>query len=326
MANTLINSALISACEDGNLRHWDMESGKCIAILNGHSASVSCLATTLDGHRVLSGSDDKSVKLWDIESGSELACYEYFHCREISCLVVTPDGRGFVSGSYDKLLALWDLDPPDWVHSTPPPPPVPLRVFRGHTDIVTSAAVSDDGSILYSGSEDRSIGEWDICTGQLLRLIPAHGYFGVSTLSFSGSLLVSGGYDNSVKLWQQKPCQQGLENPRLLSGHKNSVSSVAFFSVVGSCGELRRGVISGGWDNSVRLWDVDDERQLKVLGHDGGDPSHTNKVFCVSTSSDGILIASGGKDNLINVWHVNGQLVGTLRDTSAVRAVIFVQS
>jgi WD40 repeat protein len=49
---------------DTDVRIWDASSGRCVAVLRGHSREVSCLCWARDG-RLLTGSRDGSVRAWD---------------------------------------------------------------------------------------------------------------------------------------------------------------------------------------------------------------------------------------------------------------------
>ena len=59
----------ISGSRDKTVRVWDLESGECLKVLEGHAGSVDCVALTPDGRKGISGSDDKTVRVWDLESG-----------------------------------------------------------------------------------------------------------------------------------------------------------------------------------------------------------------------------------------------------------------
>jgi len=52
---------------------------------------------------------------------------------------------------------------------------------------------------------------------------------------------------------------------------------------------------TGGWDNTVKLWEVEHGTLLWAGWHDG-------QVNDIAFSPDGHLLASGGSDNLVRVW------------------------
>ncbi|MFH1921865.1 MAG: hypothetical protein ABIP48_18520 [Planctomycetota bacterium] len=63
-----------------------------------------------------------------------------------------------------------------WLRRLNPPPtdpnPALLRVLEGHTDGVSSVALSADGRHAVSGSSDRTLRYWDLQTGGCVALFP----------------------------------------------------------------------------------------------------------------------------------------------------------
>ncbi len=78
----------------------------------------------------------------------------------------------------------------------------PLQFLTGHTDFVLMTVFSPDGTLLASGSADRTIRLWDARTGTELRRMTGH-VEGVEGIAFSPNdkMLASGGWDRTVSLW-----------------------------------------------------------------------------------------------------------------------------
>jgi WD40 repeat protein len=88
---------------------------------------------------------------------------------------------------------------------------------------------------------------------------------------------------------------------RRMLGHSASVRSVSVTA------DGRRAV-SGSWDKTLRLWDLESGRCLRVLGGHGF-------VNCVSTRLDGKRAVSGSEVNTLRVWDLaTGQCLHTLGD------------
>jgi WD40 repeat protein len=64
----------VSWSGDRTARVWDLSSGQCTAVLQGHTGGVRGVAVTADG-RAVSCSDDGTARVWDLSSGRCTATY-----------------------------------------------------------------------------------------------------------------------------------------------------------------------------------------------------------------------------------------------------------
>tara|TARA_B100000959_G_C14637323_1_gene482789 strand:- start:161 stop:580 length:420 start_codon:yes stop_codon:yes gene_type:complete len=80
-----------------------------------------------------------------------------------------------------------------------------------------------------------------------------------------------------------------VEWPEAMGGKPSQVRSIAW-SPDGHT------LASGGYDSSVRLWDVASREQMGVL------EGHTDRVNSVAWSPDGHTLASGSRDDTVRLW------------------------
>ena len=100
-------------------------------------------------------------------------------------------------------------------------------------------------------------------------------------------LVLSSGYDNTVRLWD---LQTGKEIRRFV-GHEGLVHGLAF-SADG------KHVLTSGKDGTIRLWETETAREIRQFS------GHKGPVRCVALSPDGKLLLSGGQDKTLRLWNV----------------------
>jgi WD40 repeat protein len=97
----------VSASDDYTLKVWELESGRALRTLEGHSGGVHGVAVTPDGTRAVSASDDYTLKVWELESGRAPRTLAG-HTNPVCSVAVTPDGKRALSVSADT-LKVWEL-------------------------------------------------------------------------------------------------------------------------------------------------------------------------------------------------------------------------
>jgi WD40 repeat protein len=61
----------VSGADDGTIRLWDVESGRCLRVLDGNTKNILSVEWSADARWILSGGGaaDKTVRLWDVKTG-----------------------------------------------------------------------------------------------------------------------------------------------------------------------------------------------------------------------------------------------------------------
>ena len=141
---------------------------------------------------------------------------------------------------------------------------------------------------------------WNAGTGNIEQLREYEQSEHASSLAWiqEGNILAVGGYDGCVELWD---CEV-KKRLRVMDGHSGRIASLAWNSYI---------VSSGSRDGSIIHHDVR-QRQHNVATLNG----HTQEVCGLKWSTDFKYLASGGNDNIANVWSAAGGTSGNGSPTS----------
>ncbi|MEO1996046.1 MAG: protein kinase, partial [Planctomycetaceae bacterium] len=259
--------------ESGEIKLWDVESGREMFVLKGQTNNVRCVDLSPDAQRIVSGSTEGILQIWDVTTGQELRTLEG-HKSLVLSVDFSPDGKRIVSGSFDKTLKVWDAETGRELHT------LTCQYW------VYGVAFSPDGKRIASASADRTVRVWDAESGRQLLLLNGH-TLAVNCVDFSpdGKRIVSGGADKALKVWDAVTGRQLLTR----TAHTQPVTSVRF-SPDG------KQIVSGSRDNTLKVWDAaSGQVTLTLKGHSGW-------VHSASFSPDGKRIVSGSQDTTLMLW------------------------
>ncbi|KAI4866778.1 mitochondrial division protein 1 [Hypoxylon rubiginosum] len=240
---------MVSASMDDTVKVWDLNAGRCIGLLEGHTASVRALQ--VEDNICITGSMDATIRLWDLNR----AHYD-------------PQGSQFGRDDEDDDGMAFEnpddqpVDPPEGSMAD-----CPLFSLESHVDEIT--ALHFRGDVLVSGSADKTLRQWDLVKGRCVQTLdvmwaaaqasvsigtgegtwrqtnrPATGSADfVGSLQVFESALACGTADGMVRLWDLRSGQVH----RSLVGHTGPVTCLQFDDVH---------LVTGSLDRSIRIWDL----------------------------------------------------------------------
>ncbi|HEY9652207.1 MAG TPA: WD40 repeat domain-containing protein [Coleofasciculaceae cyanobacterium] len=178
-----------------------------------------------------------------------------------------------------------------------------IHTLTGHSGKAASIAVSFDGQMIASGSDDSSIKLWHLGTGELLHTLTGEsGRVLTIALSSDGKTLASSHKTSDrscIQVWQLGADRQLPSILRhTLPGHNKWIYSLA----ISPDGQT---LVSGS--HKIKTWHLDTGEPLRTL------VGHKKWVYSLAISPDGQTFASSGGDKIVKIWHLyTGELLRTL--------------
>jgi WD40 repeat protein/serine/threonine protein kinase len=197
---------LASVGKDRTVRVWDAKTGDPIWVLRGHAGYIPAVAFSPDGRRLASGGEDTTVRLWDLATGREVITLRD-HKGTINSLAFSPDGRRLASAAYgnlDNTVRIWNATRADNTGLEP------LRIFNGHSQDVSCLAFSHDGTLLATGSPDRTVMVRNAGSGEVIRVFRNLQVQEINDIAFSpdGSNVAATCENGIVAVWNLQNGQE----------------------------------------------------------------------------------------------------------------------
>lgn len=346
LAYRLDGKLLASAGPDQTIRLWDGESGESLATLAGHRAPIESIEFSRDGHWLVSADDASIIRIWDVAKRAPRDAFGPNE-GPVASVAFSPDGSAIASGGEDRTMRLWNaatgkpktvaehgdyqvaqvafssdgtlVFSADGDKVWPCESPHEIRAYDQESgelqfslscgpEKINGLALSDDGRLLASSSNDKLVRIWDLSTRKAVwEFEPPVNYRPSSiALSIRGEIIAIAGHDDTIQLWSLKE-RRRIRN---LEQHWDPVYALTF----SPDGDR---LVSASRDSTARVWHVETGRQIYCLGQptlsvlSGERPvkpeilrlnGHHNAVSCVTCSCDGKLIATGSWDCTVRLW------------------------
>ncbi|OBT68901.1 hypothetical protein VE03_02132 [Pseudogymnoascus sp. 23342-1-I1] len=196
-----------------------------------------------------------------------------------------------LTGSGDRAIRLYNPFPASSGPRGAVQPGKLVQTFEAHGYEVLDLCVASDNARFASCGGDRSVFLWDVATAKTTRRFGgAHGHTArINTVAFAGvdeSVLVSGSFDASVRLWDAKA--SSMKPIQVLSEARDAVQVV----LVSPARPAE--VLAGSVDGRVRCYDV---RMGRCVTDVVGEPVTS---LCVTGDGEGVLVGSLGGVRLMD--------------------------
>ncbi|EGD76422.1 hypothetical protein PTSG_07541 [Salpingoeca rosetta] len=255
--------------------------GASLADLQTHNFAVRGIGAAGHEDMYVTVSDDKRTKVWRLGNPTPI------HDVDIladwgRAAAMSPTGEFVAIAGYDERIVGINLATGQTTFS-----------LKGHTSFVNALAVFSEGKLLVSASDDSLALVWDLVRGVELTRLSGHDGGVLSVAVVGARRVATAGADGKLRLWDidTGACSN------VLHGHTGAVLAVAATSRFSH-------IISGGEDNSVRIWPMPGKSTGDIKDAEVVFSAHSAAVTAVSHTHTGSgLILSGSKDHTIRLWN-----------------------
>ncbi|EMD40312.1 hypothetical protein CERSUDRAFT_110917 [Gelatoporia subvermispora B] len=184
----------VAGSDDFQLRVFNYNTHEKVAAFEAHPDYIRCLTVHPTASIVLTGSDDMTIKAWDWDK--QWRCIQTYegHTHYIMNIAVNPkDTNTFASSCLDRTVKMWSLGSP-----------APNFTMEAHDKGVNYVEFypGADKPYLVTASDDKTVKIWDYLSKSCVQTLESH----TNNVLFAVfhpnlPLIVSGGEDGTVKLW-----------------------------------------------------------------------------------------------------------------------------
>ena len=202
------------------------------------------------------------------------------------CTIKILPKNTIVTASYDQTARIISQNPQSnkWT----------LLTQQEHTNPVLGIDYVQKNTLV-TGSSDGQLKIWDAETGIAQKTFGESENTGLYSLAMVDTNTVVTGsvfkpsngqaYEHHIKLWDI----QNSEPFATLLGHQNNISAII---------KWKQGFISTSWDTTVRIWNLNPLKSVKVLN------GHTSYIYCAALVNNQQVLATSGKDCSIILWNL----------------------
>jgi WD40 repeat protein len=290
-----------TASSSGRVQIWNARTWEEALPLTGHDAGANAVAMDPRGRWAATGGQDDRAIVWNIDSGGVVTELAVWGAVERVCF--SPDGTRLVAAT-EGSIHVWRVD--DWsrelkIRLTGAPPMVAITPDGQYLVACGKMREKDPLRILPAQPQ---IHVWNLETGESVAMIDSSTH-GSAIACFAGLPYVLLAKDGCVYAYDLYRFQRAF----VLTPESGAVDEVRDIAVSPN----RRWLATGGWNHlSIRLWDLDQKREVGILDS-ADDPRGHSSIRALCFLDDRTLVAGGLQSGALTLYDVEQQrLVRTM--------------
>ncbi|KAL6716421.1 U3 small nucleolar RNA-associated protein 13 [Lecanora helva] len=314
--------------------------GADVALLQGHEDIVICLSVDSSGCWLATGSKDNTARLWKIDHS--LNSYQHHltftgHAESIGAVCIKSTApvkisseasdildnlpKFLLTGSQDRTIKRWNIPRPDSSKESAFQPSQARALYtrKAHDKDINAIALSPNGNIFASASQDRMVKIWSTEEGEVQGILRGHrrGVWSVAfapkdtpsissedgSVGSSRGLVLTGSGDKTVKIWSLND----YSCLRTFEGHTNSVLKVIWVPIPPPTpspddesaprpSKRPPQIASAGGDGLLKVWDATTGEVATTLDN------HTDRIWALTANPETGMLVSGGGDSVVTFW------------------------
>lgn len=273
------DSFLATSSRDQTARVWrrSKASGKwyCMALAEGHTGivgAVSISSSTAAGQfYIVTGATDRTLKKWSLDGA-------YKKGESLERLQIESDPEREGTAKSDALQTSDENENVVQLSAT--------WTTLAHEKDINTVAISPEGSVIATGSQDRTVKLWNASKGTILHTCSGHRR-GVWNVTFSSvdRIVASSSADSTIRVWNVSSgaCLRSFE------GHLSGVLRSIFIS-------SGTQIASSGADGLLKVWGTRSGECAATID------AHENRAWGLDKIEDGKFLFSAGADGLGRMW------------------------
>ncbi|KAI5790462.1 WD40-repeat-containing domain protein [Pyronema domesticum] len=283
---------IFAGSQSGEILIWSIDTYQLVATLKGHSGSVLCLCLATEGSLLFSSAGDAIIQVWNADTFENIyTIYSTFDVGDVFCVAYSSTLQTAWFGAQNTSIQWYDLQKKDRRRPslTAHPSKRVHRFFDSKGPGGRSTPRSDDGIVSVTNSATKML---EIEPSNILQYAHYGYVYCMLLISASqigqgeGEILLSGGGDGDVKLWNIHAGTGTITELSTLTGGDSGVLSMVVKDTMLYCGLT---------DGEICIWDLDTLQLVRTV------KAHCDDVLTLSMKADCIL--SGSASGFVRKWN-----------------------